>query len=117
MSASNDRDVARVVAAACEPGRGRQPGEGAEFVDQVRLVVEAAVNGDAGPVDGAVAVHLCDQAPEPLQARVALGLHPDLFAEQLAKAARRQPAVRRSEERRVGKRCGRTYRSPWSPYH
>src|SRR3546814_7881509 len=70
MSASNDRDVARVLAAACEPGRGRQPGEGAEFVDQVRLVVEAAVNGDAGPVDGAVAVHLCDQAPEPLQARV-----------------------------------------------
>src|SRR3546814_14580818 len=61
ISASNDRDVARVLAAACEPGRGRQPGEGAEFVDQVRLVVEAAVNGDAGPVDGAVAVHLCDQ--------------------------------------------------------
>src|SRR3546814_6429653 len=73
IPASNGRDVAGVLAAAGEPGRGGQPGEGAEFVDQVRLVVEAAVNGDAGPVDGAVAVHLCDQAPEPLQARVALG--------------------------------------------
>src|SRR3546814_15671901 len=29
---------------------------------------------------------------------------------------RRAPSVR-SEERRVGKECGRTFRSRWSPYH
>src|SRR3546814_17654958 len=35
----------------------------------------------------------------------------------LQQVAESDPEVYRSEERRVGKECGRTCRSRWSPYH
>src|SRR3546814_9127356 len=58
-----------------------------------------------------------------VQARVALASDAELDAAvQSAKAAQPawaavNPQRRRSEERRVGKECGSTCRSRWSPYH
>src|SRR5689334_21640919 len=53
--------------------RGRaHAAEGAELVDQVRLIEVAAVDRDRGPVDGAARRPAIEHAVEAVQARVAL---------------------------------------------
>src|SRR3546814_9576616 len=60
--------------------------------------------------------------PLPLLGDLSPRLHPRQIARedidlQIGRTPRRRLIQRRSEERRVGKECVRTCRSPWSPYH
>src|SRR3546814_12866021 len=76
-------------------------------------IVTPAFAGVTGFMSGKVARYSAEAARRcPVQSR-ARGAQP----ERAPPPSGQRPERARSEERRVGKECGRTCRSRWSPYH
>ena len=67
------RDVVGPGAMGCRVAGGAEAGEGVEVVGEVGLVVEAAGEGEFGPVDIGAAVDLLDGLLETLDAAVEFG--------------------------------------------
>lgn len=82
-----------VAATPRDVRRRRHAREGAEFTNQVRLVVKSAVGRDAAPFDVAAAMDAIDDRAESLQACITFWTHADVFAEQTAETARRHVKV------------------------
>jgi hypothetical protein len=88
-----------VDAALAAVGGGTEAGEFAEFVGHVGLVVVAAIQRYASPVDTVAGSGRCHDLMEAPEAEVALGSDADLLAETLAELARRPAqAARRGSQ-------------------
>jgi len=89
MGASGDRDVIGPGAGmgGVGEGGGVDSGEGAEFVGEVGLVVEAAVKSEICPGEIRTGMQLLDSPLEAKDAHPDFGGEADLFAEDLGEAA------------------------------
>ena len=87
VTSSRKRDVVAVLSAHGQEGRGVESGEGAEIVDEVRLIEIAAGLGDRGPRDTAAAVDMRQDVLKTPNAAEEFRREPDLGAECLDKSA------------------------------
>ena len=61
------------LALRCSVVSGANAGEGAEIIDEVRLIIVAAGEGEFGPVNVGAVVHMLNSLLEPLDAAVEFG--------------------------------------------
>src|SRR5579885_625535 len=101
---ARQRNVLHALAAHGEIGRGVPAGESAEIADEMRLVVVAAVDSDAGPLYRSAALDHAQDALEAAHAAVILRRVAHLLAEQADEALGRDARFARQFADRAHRR-------------